>query len=103
MMRDTFFQALEYSRKAARLLGRRLIKKNLFNGNVKRWSAEGDVRALEISRRSLEYCIKEGIIRRGTELAMVPYDVLGRMIQVYMLAERLEHWREPVTESKGKR
>jgi hypothetical protein len=92
MARDVVFQGIDYLRKAARLLGRRVLHRNLFVGH-NTWSAEADVRALGISQRALEYCAEEGLIAAGARQSEVAYSTLGRMIQLYLLAERMELWR----------
>ena len=92
MARDVVFQGIDYLRKAARLLGRRVLHRNLFVGH-NAWTAEADVRALEISQRALEYCAEEGLIAAGARQSEVAYSTLGRMIQLYLLAEKMELWR----------
>jgi hypothetical protein len=93
LARDVVFQGIDYSRKAARLLGRRVLRRNLFVGHPTTWSAEADVRALDISRRALGYCVKEELIGAEARQSEIAYSTLGRMIQLYLLAEKMDLWR----------
>lgn len=88
LMRDVLFQGIDYLRKALRLLGRTLLGRNLLV-STEAWSAEGDIRDLELTRRALGYGKKQGFIAGDTSLNDVPYAVLGRIIQLYLLGERL--------------
>ena len=87
--RDSVFQGIDYARKAARLIGRKTLRRNVFIGHPTTWSAEADVRALDISRRALAYCVEEGLIAAGARHTDVAYSTLGRMIQLHLLAEEM--------------
>ena len=90
LARDVLFQGIDYSRRAMRLLGRTVLHRNLFVGLASTWSAEADVRNMDLSRRAVAYCVRQGLIRGGTVTSDVPYAVLGRMIQLYLLGEWLD-------------
>jgi hypothetical protein len=90
LARDVVFQGIDYSRKAVRLLGRTLLHRSLFVGHTSTWSAEVEVRELDLSRRALDYCTSERLIRPGTRVSDVSYPVLGRIIQLYLLGERMD-------------
>lgn len=90
ILRDILFQGIDYYKKAVRMLGRMFLNRNFFIGNVSTWSAEDDVRSLDISQRALSYCIDKEYIKQDTQLKTVSYNTLGRMLQVYMLAEEMD-------------
>lgn len=85
--RDVFFQGVDYFKKACRMLGRKVFNKNFFVGNPVTWSAEADLRNLPIAHKALDYVIENGFIEEGTKLDDISYTLLGRLIQVYMLAQ----------------
>lgn len=89
ILRDVFFQLIDYFKKACRMLGRKVLKKSLFVGEVTTWSAEQEVRKLDISLKALEYCIQQGYIAEGIKLSDISYSLLGRIIQIYMLGDYL--------------
>jgi len=90
VIRDVFFQIVDYFKKACRLVSRKVLKKSLFVGRVTTWSTEQEVRELDLSKKALEYCIQKGYIAEGTNLSEISYSLLGRIIQIYMLADYLE-------------
>jgi hypothetical protein len=90
ILRDILFQGIDYYKKAIRMLGRKFLNRSFFIGNSSTWSAEDQVRALDISRRALKYCIDQGFIKPETQLKTLSYSTLGCMIQVYMLAEQMD-------------
>ncbi|MFZ2537862.1 MAG: hypothetical protein WAX04_03045, partial [Oscillospiraceae bacterium] len=89
ILRDIFFQGIDYYKKAVRMLGRKFLNRSLFVSGPTTWSAEDEVRMLDISKRALEYCIDKEFIKQDTQLKTISYNTLGRMIQVYMLAEQM--------------
>lgn len=89
LARDVFFQGVDYTRKAARLLGRNVLHRNLFVGHPSGWSAEREVRGLKITEQAVMYCEREGFVRAGTTAADLSYAALGRVVQVYLIAEAL--------------
>lgn len=90
VMRDILFQAIDYYKKACRLMGRKVLKRSLFVGKVTTWSTEQEVRELEVSSKALAYCIQKGYIAEGTNLSDISYSLLGKIIQIYMLADYLK-------------
>jgi hypothetical protein len=93
LARDVVFQGIDYLKKATRLVGRSLLHRNLFVGQRTTWSGESDVRALAMTRDAMEYCVKEDLIGPNTRQDEVTYATLGRMIQIYLLAEKLQQWK----------
>jgi hypothetical protein len=93
LLRDVAFQALDYARKAARLLGRRILHRHLFVGHATTWSTEADVRALDVSRRAVDFAVRERIIAPSAEVGTLSFGVLGRLIQLYLIDETLRAWR----------
>lgn len=90
IIRDIFFQCIDYSKKSIRMMGRKFLNKNLLTGNRRRWSGERDIRDLDISNRALIYCIDKGFIKQNTNLESLTYDTLGCMIQVYLLSNYMQ-------------
>jgi hypothetical protein len=91
LLRDILFQGVDYFKKACRLLGRKLLKRNLFVGNAVTWTVEDDVRALPISREALKYSIKNEILKEDTSLDSISFTLLGRLIQIYSISE---YWKK---------
>lgn len=91
LIRDTFLQVIEYFKKACRLLGRKFFNKNFFVGNPATWSVEKEVRALTISKAAVEYCIEKGFIKPGILQEDLSFELLGKIIQVYLLAKYIEN------------
>lgn len=89
MLRDLFFQLIDYFKKACRMIGRKVLRKSLFVGNAITWSTEQEVRKSEISSKALDYCIQQGYIAEGVNLSDISYSLLGRIIQIYMLGDYL--------------
>lgn len=85
--RDVFFQGIDYFKKACRMMSRKVFNKNFFVGNPVTWSAELDVRRLPIAQKALDYAIENGLIKDGIKLDDISYTLLGRLVQVFMLAQ----------------
>lgn len=86
---DFFFQAENYLVRALRLLGRKFLNQQLFIGNPVTWSAQDEIRALPISAKALAFCTAQGFIRPDITIDSVSYDLLERMMQIYLLAETM--------------
>jgi|LSQX01.2.fsa_nt_gb hypothetical protein len=89
ILRDVFFQLIDYFKKASRLLGRKVLKRSLFVGKVTTWTTEQEVRKLNLSSKALDYCIRQGYISEGKNTSDISYSFLGRIIQIYMLGDYL--------------
>ncbi|SOC38598.1 asparagine synthase-related protein [Ureibacillus acetophenoni] len=90
LIRDTFMQIVEYFKRACRMLGRKFLNKNLFVENKETWSIENDLRKLSITTEAIEYCIEKGFIKKGTLQEDLSFELLGRIIHVYLLAIYIE-------------
>lgn len=89
ILRDILFQGVDYFKRACRLLGRKLLNKTFFVESNINWTVENKVRSLPISKEALEYCIKSKFIKKGTKLENISFSLLGKLIQVYLLAQYL--------------
>lgn len=87
LVRDAFFQAIDYIKKGCRLIGRRLFKKSLFVEPIIDWSLEHEVRNSTYACNALEYSIKEGYIKDSISQKELSYSELQRIIHVYFLQD----------------
>lgn len=94
LLRDIYFQLIDYFVRAIRMLGRKFLNKNLLVGNPSTWSVEDDIRNMDIANRALSYCIDKGFLKLDTRIESISYSTLGRAIQIYMLAEFMKHNNE---------
>lgn len=94
LLRDVLFQGVDYGKKAIRLGGRKLLNRSLFIGNLSTWSAENDIRGLDISHEALNYCKRQRFIDPSVTFQSVSYSCLGRIIQIYLLAEYMGHGKQ---------
>jgi hypothetical protein len=89
LARDVFYQGIDYATKAARLVGRKFAHRNLFVGHVVTWSAEREIRGLDLASRAVAWAIDEDLMAEGTTIDRLAYRTLGRLVHVYLLAERM--------------
>lgn len=83
--RDIVFQCVDYGRKYIRMIGRKLLRKSLFNELVLSWSIEKDVRALLLTEHAVEWSIDRGYIAKDTRVSDISFELLGRIIHLYLL------------------
>lgn len=90
LVRDVFFQVIDYIKKGCRLLGRRLLKKSLFIESIIDWSLENEVRNSKYAYKALEYSVKEGYIKEDVLQKDLSYSELQRIIHIYFLHDYVE-------------
>ena len=85
MIHDSIFQLFEYSRKAIRLVSRRLFRKTFLNESVLDWSLENDIRGSDYMRSALLYAKGKGFIKENLSIDEFNYSELQRILHVFWL------------------
>ena len=88
IIRDAFFQIGEYCRKAYRLIGRKLLHKNVLVDSFSGWTLEEEIRRSEIAFLAIKYAKDEKLINERCEVDSISYELLNRIIHIYWLARR---------------
>ncbi|SDO96951.1 hypothetical protein SAMN04515624_10514 [Eubacterium maltosivorans] len=91
ILRDCIFFSIDYCKKAIRMLGRKLLKKNFFVGNPTTWSIEKEIRDANITNQALEFCKKCGFLNDKITLSELSFSVVGAIVQIYLLSIYLEN------------
>lgn len=87
ILRDSWFQICQLFQAALRLFGRIILKKNFFVENVIDWTCQDEVRNLKLSEEALDFAYKENIFEKQWTTQDVPYDILCKLIEIYLLKE----------------
>ena len=87
IIHDIFFQVLEYCRKAYRLIGRRVLKKNVLVDKVQNWSMESEIRNFELTQKAVRYAIDEGYLQ-NISIGELKYSEIKRLIHIYWIMRR---------------
>lgn len=90
LLRDVFFQILDYGKKGCRMISRKLVRKSLFVGQEIEWSAEKALRALPLSREAIEWGVSCGYLSEDVKERGVKYLRLVRMVHLYLLKKEYE-------------
>ena len=85
MIRDSFFQLFEYSRKAIRLVSRKLFKKTLLNSSVLDWSLERDIRNSRITKQAIMFAKHAQYIDNKILIDTLSYSEIQRLLHVFWL------------------
>ena len=88
LIRDVFYQGIEYCRKAYRVLGRKLLHRNVLVDSFTGWTLENDVRQSELARNALIYAHQKGLIDSQCGIEDISYELLCRIIHIYWLARK---------------
>lgn len=94
IIRDLFFQGIDYCKKAIRMLGRIFLNKNFFVGKLLTWSTEDKIRELELTNKAVKSLIKKGILDESTDANKLSFTVLGRILQIYLLDDYINKENE---------
>ncbi len=86
IIRDCFYQTIEYVRKAIRVISRKFFNKTILNNNVLDWSLEQSVRESLTAKEAVEFAQKHEYIN-STEIKELSYIELQRLIHIYWLAQ----------------
>ncbi len=87
LVRDVYYQTIEYARKAIRLLGRKLFNKTLLNNNVMDWSFEDEIRKSELVDSAIAFAKNRKYILNTINKENLSYIELQRLIHVFWLAK----------------
>lgn len=87
IVRDVWFQLIEYVKKLIRMIGRKVRRKTYFTSDVITWSIEQDLRNLKISQQAVDYCKKVGIIQAQTSMQSLSAAHIMCALEIYLLAE----------------
>ena len=94
LMRDIFFQLIEYSRKAYRLFGRRVLKKNVLSEQISNWSMENEIRDFGFTIESLQFAKEKGYICDDVSISDLSYAELRRIIHIYWLKRKTNNEKD---------
>ena len=84
IIHDVLFQVLEYSRKAYRLIGRKVLKRNVLVEKVQNWSMEQDLRNSEFTQKAISYAIDAGYLK-PISIRELSYSEIQRIIHIYWI------------------
>jgi len=85
LCRDVFFQLVQYSEKAIRLLSRTIFKKSVFVTSPMKWETYSQIRSLKITNMALEYCKDIGVVDSRTTLTGLTERQVGVILHTYYL------------------
>ena len=91
LIRDVFYQFGEYFRKACRLIGRKVLNKNVLISSHTGWSLENDIRNSAIAEKAAQFAIKEGLISKDIGIKELNLELLTRIIHIYWLAGKINN------------
>ena len=91
LARDVFFQIGEYGRKAFRLIGRKVLNKNVLVKSQTGWSLENEIRNSAAAENALIYAKEKGLIKKEAKAGEISYELLTRIIHIHWLAREKEH------------
>lgn len=70
-----------------KIVWKNYFKKNFFVENVIDWTCQDEVRNLKLSEEALDFAYKENIFEKQWTTQDVPYDILCKLIEIYLLKE----------------
>lgn len=88
LIRDVFFQLIEYSRKAYRLLGRKVLKRNVLSEQISNWSMESELRDFEFTNEAIATAKEAGYICNDVSINDLSYAEIKRIIHIYWLMRK---------------
>lgn len=89
MCRDLFVQGYATGIRALRFVFRRLIGKTFFTDTINETNLEEEIRYTTVANQSLEWAKKNGYIRNDVELSKIPYFLLERVMNLYLVKTEL--------------
>lgn len=88
ILRDMWFSVTNLFKAACRLFGRMIFKKNFFIGEpVIEWSCEKEIRGMKLSQNALDFAYDENFFDRKWTTETIPYDILCKLLEIYLLKE----------------
>lgn len=85
LLRDVFFQSLDYGRKGCRMISRKLFRRSIFVGQEIDWSAESELRALPLSREAVEWGVSCGYLSEASTEHSIKYSRLTHIVHLFLL------------------
>ena len=87
LIRDCYYQAVEYSRKAIRFVSRKLLKKTLLNASVLDWTLEEELRQSKEVVEAINFAKRKGFIKESLTEQELSYTELQRLMHIFWLAK----------------
>ena len=87
LIRDCFYQTVEYTRKAIRLVSRNLLKKTLLNISVLDWTLEEEIRQSKDADEAVTFAKRIGFIQESLSKQELSYAELQRLMHIFWLAK----------------
>ncbi len=82
---DVFYQTVEFMRKACRLIGRKLIRKNVMSKSVLAWSLEKEMRDSNLAAKAINYSKQKKYLDSKVPMEKLSYAEIQRLIHIYYL------------------
>lgn len=87
IVRDVFFQFLDYARKAGRMLGRKFFRRTFFVGrNSTIWSMEKDLRALPAAAEAVKWAVSKSWLSESANVNNLKYSQLLGVVYLYLMS-----------------
>lgn len=84
--RDVFFQLIDYSRRAIRMVGRKVLKRTPLMNPVVTWSVEEDLRTLPLTFEAVEYCREMRVVTTSESVSSLSRPHLDAAIQIFLVS-----------------
>lgn len=88
IIRDVFFQGIDYTKKVIRLLGRKIFNKSFFVLDPMNWKFE-ELRKLEYARKALMYAQEKEYIDTSFTIDTIDITILCRIIHLFYIHETM--------------
>jgi len=88
LLRDTWFQGVEYGKKAVRMLGRKLFHVNAFVRDPVTWNYQNEFRCLPLTSAAVAFAKETDLIDPVAHEKALSYATLQRLVHIYWLASR---------------
>lgn len=91
---DLFFdfwkQMIQYGEKAVRYFKRRVLNVNNVKEDLSSVNVNSRIRAMDISKKAVSYCVECDYLKPGSDIETIPFQMLDRSINVYLLHRYME-------------
>lgn len=87
ILRDIFFQCIEYYKKAVRMIGRKVFKKSLYVSSLENWDFKNEIPDLSISQDAINWAKRKGYIHCEATCKSLSYEHMERLIFMYVILE----------------
>lgn len=86
IIRDIFFQTLDYVKKAIRLVGRKVFRKSFFNSKTVDWNYYDELKKMPLCRKVMSWANDNKIVEKGD----ISYGSLLRLVHIYMISIKFD-------------